>query len=258
MVEYKNELKKNGFCIVSKLFSDQEIVSTRKALWDVIQGKYNTGREPEERFWNVGDDPENIIKIDKPHLSNNIIKKLITSSKLGKCLAEITKSNKIQVWHSQSVWKPPGGSKKGNAGWHRDIQYWPFWEPGGVFTAWIALTDVHKNSGPVRFILGSHKWSNIKGLDFFDKDIILQNKIIHTHTKDFKIKSSIINKGQLSIHNSGIYHSSNENKTDKPRVGMVVHFSTDKAKTISVAGGLSNYLENNLNDKDICPIIYEK
>lgn len=258
MVEYKNELKKNGLCIVPKLFSNQEIVSTRKALWDVIQGKYNTGIEPEERFWNVGDDPEDIIKIDKPHLSNNDIKKLITSSKLGKCLAEITKSNKIQVWHSQSVWKPPGGSKKGNAGWHRDIQYWPFWKPEGIFTAWIALTDVQKNSGPVRFILESHKWSNLKGLDFFDKDISFQDKIIRKTKKDYKIKSSIINKGQLSIHNSGIYHSSKENTTNKPRVGMVVHFSTDKAKTISVTGSLSNYLKHNLNDKNICPIIYEK
>tara|TARA_B100001996_G_scaffold314904_1_gene257649 strand:+ start:876 stop:1652 length:777 start_codon:yes stop_codon:yes gene_type:complete len=258
MLKYKNDLENNGLCIVHKLFPNQEIVSTRKALWDVIQGKYNTGRAPEERFWNVGDDPENIIKIDKPHLSNSHIKKLITNSKLGKCLAEITKSNKIQVWHSQSVWKPPGGSKKGNAGWHRDIQYWPFWKPEGVFTAWIALTDVHKNSGPVRFILGSHKWSNLKGLDFFDKDINFQDKIINKTKKGYKIKSSIINKGQLSVHNSGIYHSSKENTTNKPRVGLVVHFSTDKAKTISVTGSLSNYLKYNLNDKDICPIIYEK
>ena len=52
----------------------------------------------------------------------------------------------IQAWHSQAVWKPSGGGELGNAGWHRDIQYWPFWKPEGVFTAWIALTDVRKDS----------------------------------------------------------------------------------------------------------------
>jgi len=258
MLEYELKLKSNGLCIIPKLFSSQEIVSTRIALWDVIQGKYNTGKEPEERFWDIGDDPENIIKIDKPHLSNDKIKKLITSSEFGKCLASVTRSNKIQVWHSQSVWKPPGGSRKGNAGWHRDIQYWPFWDPKGVFTAWIALTDVDKKSGPVRFILGSHRWSSIKGLDFFDKDISMQDKIIRETKKDYKIECSTIKKGQLSIHNSGIYHSSKENNSNKPRVGLVVHFATDKAKKIPVIGSLSNYLEHNLNDKDICPVIYEK
>ena len=68
MNEYRNELTENGFCMVPKIFSDKQIESTRKALWNVIQGKYDTGVEPEERFWNVGDDPENIIKIDKPQI----------------------------------------------------------------------------------------------------------------------------------------------------------------------------------------------
>ena len=254
---YQKELNNNGICIISKIFSDEKIVRTRKAVWDVIQGNYETGIEPEERFWNIGDNPKNIIKIDKPHLSNDTIRKLITSPVLGHYLSEITKSNIIQVWHSQSIWKPPGGGIKGNAGWHRDIQYWPFWSLEGVFTAWIALTDVGKDSGPVRFILGSHKWSNLKGLDFFDKNIDAQDKIIYQNKKNYTIKSSIINKGQLSIHNSGIYHSSKENISDKPRVGMVVHFSTDKARSIRVKGSLSNYIEKNLDDKNICPIIYK-
>jgi len=258
MKEYKNELTKNGFCTVPKIFSDKQIESTKKAIWNVIQGKYDTGVEPEERFWNVGDDPENIIKIDKPHLCSNEIKKLITNSKFGKCLASITNSNKIQIWHSQSVWKPTGGSKKGNAGWHRDIQYWPFWEPEGVYTAWIALTDVKKNSGPVAYISGSHKWSKIEGLDFFNKDISMQEKIIKKRENDYIVKYLMINKGQLSIHHSSTYHSSKENKADKPRVGLVVHFSTDNAKKIPITGILSNYLDHNLIDPDICPIIYEK
>ena len=42
---------------------------------------------------------------------SNEIKKLITNSKFGKCLASITNSNKIQIWHSQSVWKPTGRQK---------------------------------------------------------------------------------------------------------------------------------------------------
>ena len=42
--------------------------------------------------------------------------------------------------------------------------------PIGI-TAWIALTDVFSNSGPVRYILGSNHWDEIKGVDFFNNDI---------------------------------------------------------------------------------------
>ena len=98
----------------------------------------------------------------------------------------------------------------------------------GVYTAWIALTDVKKNSGPVAYISGSHKWSKIEGLDFFNKDISIQEKV--DNKKQCIVEYLMINKGQLSIHHSRTYHSSKENKADKPRVGLVVHFSTDNAK----------------------------
>ena len=68
MDRIKYNLAKDGFCFLPKIFSYSQVEYTRNALWDVIQGKYETGVEPEERFWSIGDDPESIIKIDKPHL----------------------------------------------------------------------------------------------------------------------------------------------------------------------------------------------
>ena len=50
-------MKADGFCFLPTIFSSSQVNSARDALWDVIQGKYETGVEPEERFWSIGDDP---------------------------------------------------------------------------------------------------------------------------------------------------------------------------------------------------------
>jgi len=76
--ELKQKLKPEGFCFLPKIFNSNQTDIAYNALWDVIQGKYETGKPPEARFWEIDDDPKNIIKIDKPHFSNQKVWDLIT------------------------------------------------------------------------------------------------------------------------------------------------------------------------------------
>jgi ectoine hydroxylase-related dioxygenase (phytanoyl-CoA dioxygenase family) len=46
-------------------------------------------------------------------------------------------------------------------GWHQDWQYWRYWEDDSeLFTAWIAISDVQEDLGPVSFLVGSHQWGS--------------------------------------------------------------------------------------------------
>jgi len=253
----KYNLKKNGVCFLPKIFTKKEVLSCIKGLQDVIDGIYQSGHPPETRFWEVGDDPNSIIKIDKPHLCNQVIWEFITKQKFGNALAKATNSKKIKVWHTQLVWKPKSKGQSGNAGWHRDSQYWPFWSKKGLFTAWIALTNVTSRSGPVNYIVNSHRWNDIFGLDFFNKDLNKQNRIIEDKRKTEEIISGTINKGEVSIHSSLTYHSSGKNLDEKPRIGLVVHFCNEHAKQIKVQNEETEYL-GFLNDEWVAPLIYEK
>jgi len=249
-------LEKDGFCFLQKIFSRKETASARKALWKIINGEYKTGRKPENRFWNPGDDPKSIIKIDKPHLCNQSVWDLVTNKQFGNLLAKKTNANTVQVWHSQVIWKPQSKNNSGNAGWHRDSQYWPFWTKDGLFTAWIALSNVSDKSGPVRFIRGSNHWDDIEEMDFFNKNIDLQDKKLNETHKNREIINATLLDGEVSVHTSLTYHSSIDNTEKDPRVGMVVHFCTEKAKRIDIRGENSNYLDQ-IKDHSIAPIIYK-
>ena len=124
-----------------------------------------------------------------------------------------------------------------------------------MFTAWIALSDVSSSSGPVRFIPGSNHWKDIGGLDFFNKNLISQEKILKDNYGNMEIVDALLSAGQVSIHSSHTYHSSGANLNETPRVGMVVHFCTDRAIRKRVTGLNSVYLDQ-LNDASISPFIF--
>ena len=93
----------NGFVLLPEIFESSSIKRAKNGLWEVIKGNYETGVEPENRFWNPGDNSKHIIKIDKPHLSNKALFDLITTKSFGQYIAKVTSSIKIQIWHTQAV-----------------------------------------------------------------------------------------------------------------------------------------------------------
>ena len=253
----KYNLEQHGFGFLEKIFTDKETDHFKRSLEKIINGLYETGKPPENRFWEIGDDEHSIIKIDKPHLCDQNVWNFITNKSFGLALSNLTKSKKIKIWHSQLVWKPTSKGSSGNAGWHRDAQYWPFWSEKGLYTAWIALTDVRSSSGPVKYICNSNRWDKIDGLDFFKKDLKNQNRILAKNKSTFNVVDSILNKGQVSVHKSLTYHSSGSNRDLNPRVGLVVHFCNENSRRVSVKGENKNYL-NYLQDEIFAPVIYEK
>jgi hypothetical protein len=67
---------------------------------------------------------------------------------------------------------------------------------------------------------------------------------------------ALLDIGEVSVHSSLTYHSSNANRNQEPRVGMVVHFCTDEAKRIMVTGENSDYLDQ-IKNPTIAPVIYQ-
>ena len=60
MKDYR-KLIKEGFVFTDQVFSYFDTENSKNAFWSVINCEYDTGIEPETRFWNPGDNPKDII-----------------------------------------------------------------------------------------------------------------------------------------------------------------------------------------------------
>ena len=87
MISQNNNLIDDGFTFVDNVFTQKDILNSKNAFWDVINCKYDTGVNPENRFWNLGEDPKKIIESkglqqkSDPKELEGIIDKILSKNK---------------------------------------------------------------------------------------------------------------------------------------------------------------------------------
>jgi ectoine hydroxylase-related dioxygenase (phytanoyl-CoA dioxygenase family) len=254
------QYQQDGFYIASDPVIPTNVVDAAVKGMDAIRaGEYDTGHPPENSPWNPGDDPKTLCKIEMPQLASHAIMNLISHSALGQLAAEVTGAKMIQVWWVQLLYKPvgePEGERITNIGWHQDRHYWRIWEEGSeLFTAWVALSDITPDAGPMRLIPGSHRWGLLeidRGFQKQDLDILRHNITIPEH-ETWNEVPVLISPGALSLHDSFTLHGSGPNRCNGPRRSFAIHMRTEKSRPVNdKREGLARYI----GDLSKCPVIY--
>ena len=246
---------KQGFCFLPDSTIDRKFIQTaQKGMLAVRDGIFNTGSPPSSH---PGYDQAKLCKINDAHLANHALYAMLVESELGESVARVTGSKMVQVWASQLLIKPPRSGNSGRVGWHQDRQYWQFWQKDeGLFTAWIALSDVKKESGPMQFVPGSHRWGFLEQGDFFssDQDMIRSNIQIPVGERWEEV-SVILPLGNISLHHCLTYHGSQENVSNKSRWSLAVHLRDERAQPVL---GATNYYVSHLGNMKYSPVIFQE
>ena len=249
------QFARDGFFIGPPVVPSELIQRVIPHIESVLTGKYETGREPIRR-WNPGDSPTRIRKINDAHVSDRTIFEFVTHPEIGRWAAAITGARMVQIWASQLLYKPPGGDIAGQVGWHQDFMYWKeTWEAASeLFTAWVAVSDVKLESGPMCFVPGSHRWGYLNAGDFFNSDRDrTRDQIQVPRGETWREVPAILPPGALSFHQRLTYHASGRNVSPSPRISFALHLRTEKSAP--VAGCTDHYITN-LGDPQAAPIIY--
>ncbi len=256
----RDRYESDGFAIFNEGVLPQAIVAAASEGMDALRdGIYDTGTAPEPSPWNPGDDPHALCKIEQPQRANRAIAALVASSKIGERVAAATGAAMVQAWWVQLLYKPPsaqGASPQTNVGWHRDLTYWKSgWEEGSeLLTAWVALSDVLERSGPMRFVVGSHAWSNPGGGDFFSQDIG-QDAFQIPEGQVWQETPAVLCPGGMSLHHRLTLHGSGPNTSPHPRRSFAIHLRTENSRPRDGAHkGFAKYLD----DPVINPILWGK
>lgn len=249
----------DGFYIHAAPVIPADLIQRAIAGMDAVRaGVYETGVPPQPSYWNPGDDPRKLCKIEMPQVANRAIFELASHPAIGELAAAIAGAEWVQVWWVQLLVKPPtgpNGEAKTNVGWHQDRHYWQVWEEGSeLFTAWVALSDVTEQAGPMRFVRGSHRWGYRGGSDFYGQDHEAQRRDIPVpEGAAWEEVAAILPPGGVSFHHNLTFHASGPNRSAHPRRSFALHMRTQNSCPVGDARkGLTTFID----EPAYCPIIY--
>lgn len=255
----KEQFENDGFYISEKAVISENLVQAAFEGMDRVRGgKYQSGNPPCPSPWNPGDDPNSLCKIEMPQISDFAIRELISHPAIGSLAAELTGARMVQVWWVQLLYKPGHSTNKGtNIGWHQDQQYWDSWQQDSrLLTAWIALSDVTIESGPMRFLKGSHKWGPLDQGDFFGQDLSeLERKIRSDSNRTWDEVPAVMKPGSISFHDKLTLHGSGPNSSGGPRRSFAVHLRTERSRPVQMQDTIGTLLEF-IDNHTYCPVIY--
>jgi hypothetical protein len=253
--------KEDGYVVFTDPVLPAETVDAASQGMDAIRrGEYDRGTPPKESPWNPGDPEDTLCKIEQPQFASQGVLDLVNHPRIGELAAEATGAEWIQVWWVQLLYKPVGvetESTRINIGWHQDRNYWGAWEEGSeLLTAWVALSDVQEDCGPMRFVPGSNHWGMVEGSDFHGGDLDATRKGLRTPAgAKWSEETALMASGGLSLHDCLTLHGSGENRAGRPRRSFAVHLRTQNSHPVNdLRKGLTTYID----DKTVCPVIYQK
>jgi len=249
-----------GYVICDQPVLDPDLVAAAVAGMDrVREGGNDTGSPAVAYHWKPGDDPSALCKIDGPQLASTAIAALIASPAIGECAAAATGARMVQAWAIQLLYKPPtreGATAATNVGWHQDWTYWnTTWEESSeLLTAWVALSDVTGESGPMKFVARSHRWEGVGSGDFFKQHVDVSSFSV-PEGEHWEEVPAVMQAGGLSLHHKFTLHGSGPNTSGAPRRSIAIHLRTDRSRPIG--GGRANHARF-IDDPTLNPTIYGK
>lgn len=254
----RQRYEQDGFYICTDPLIPLDLVERAVAGMDAVRaGNYDTGVPPRPSRWNPGDDPNALCKIEKPQIANRAIMELVSHPALGEKAAEVSGARAVQVWWVQLLYKPPsapGQEPRTNIGWHQDYSYWGAWEEESeLFTAWVALSDVTPETGPMNFVAGSHRWGLSTESDFYSQEYAsLRETIRNAHGQEWREVPAILPRGSASFHQKLTFHGSGPNLSSQPRRSLAVHMRTENSRPKDdLRQGLTAFID----DPAYCPIV---
>lgn len=183
-------------------------------------------------FTNLSNSKLGRIVTLKPHLLSENIYKLATDPKIINLLKPLM-GNDINIWSSAFFAKKPKSTSY--VGYHQDAPYWQL-SSDNVFSAWIALSESNKNNGCLEFIdynndstfdldVSNPYEAYKKGIKTSEgKNLISFNQNIPNVIKRKKAFYVELNPGEFSIHKITVIHGSSPNKSELPRIGLVIRY----------------------------------
>ncbi len=157
----------------------------------------------------------------KPHLLLPWLADLVRDPRVVDPVSAILGPN-VLCWASGFFWKP--AKDPAFISWHQDSTYWGL-SHADICTAWIALTPSTVASGCMQVVPGTHHREQVAHRDTFaDNNLLSRGQEIAVEVDPADVVNVELQPGEMSLHHVRLFHGSEPNHSDEPRIGFAVRY----------------------------------
>lgn len=143
----------------------------------------------------------------------------------GSATASANGGAPVRFWHDQLFCKP--AHHGGVVAWHQDYSYWTRTQPMAHLTCWTGLDHATEENGCLRYVPGSHRWDLLPLVELADNMEAIHEVLSEEQEEQFDPVAIEMEAGEAAFHHPLLVHGSYENRSDRPRRGMVLNVIRD-------------------------------
>lgn len=164
----------------------------------------------------------------KTHLLTTWLNRLVRDPRILDPVEDLLGPN-ILCWSSQFFAKD--AHDKAYVGWHQDGNYWGL-SSDEVVTAWVAFTPSNRHSGCMMVVPGTHQQVAEHVDTFSENNMLSRGQEITVQVTREEMVPVELRPGQMSLHHVMIYHGSDPNQSDLPRIGFAIRYLPTHVKQV--------------------------
>ncbi len=154
------------------------------------------------------------------------VREFVFAKRFARIASELMGVKAVRLYHDGALVKEPGGYP---SPWHKDHYNWPLVTRHTV-KMWLALDDIHREMGAMRFASGSHRAGQFPEVHPSYESDQLFERIMRDHrtpvvSYDMKAGDAVFFSGQL-------LHSALANSSDEPRQVLSVIYFEDGTRVM--------------------------
>lgn len=253
--------QENGFIKLKQVLNEETLDYFNEEITKVVHEKNPLLKKPmEER--NTFE--QAFIQIGNLWKTNNLIKKLVLSKRIGKIAADLMQVDGVRLYHDQALYKELSKTIKNITPWHADQYYWPL-ETDNTITAWIPLQKTTPDMGPLAFSMESHKHDFGREMEISDESEARIQKSLSD--AELELVDEAFDVGEISFHGGWTFHRASANTSDKVRAVMTIIYMEDGVKVCEFTNSahpadrdafLPGLNPGDIAATDLNPLIYKR
>jgi len=223
---------RDGYLRGGRILDDNDVAVLQEEVLRVIRDKDDPSKPQPVMIANLSREGAPVWQIVNIWQASDNFRQLISNSTVVEEMAQLTKAKLLRIWHDQIVYKP--ATEGGVTVWHQDAPLWPILTPMTEITAWVALDDVDPENGCMSMVPGSHLWGD--NMQFLSTFRSLDDIPADFDGHPIEVRACPVKRGEVHYHHALTWHSSQSNRSARPRRAIALHFMTDETRYCATGG----------------------